>query len=63
MRYFIKLSYNGSLFHGWQSQPNAVSVQQTIEEAMSVILRGAGQRNTAPRPPKTRQDTPRKPAI
>ena len=52
MRYFLKLSYNGSPFHGWQSQPNAVSVQQTIEEALSVILRapvsitGAGRTDT-----------------
>ncbi len=39
MRYFLKLSYNGERFHGWQSQPNAVSVQQTIEEALSVVTR------------------------
>ena len=39
MRYFLKLSYNGTPFHGWQSQPNSVSVQQTIEESLSVILR------------------------
>lgn len=38
-RYFIKLSYNGAPYHGWQSQPNALSVQQTIEEALSKILR------------------------
>lgn len=52
MRYFLKLSYNGTPFHGWQSQPNAVSVQQTIEESLSVILRqdtpvvGAGRTDT-----------------
>lgn len=39
MRYFLKLSYNGLRFHGWQSQPNAVSVQQTIETALATILR------------------------
>lgn len=39
MRYFLKLSYNGSRYHGWQSQPNASSVQQTIEEVLSTILR------------------------
>ncbi len=38
-RYFIRLAYNGAPFHGWQSQPNAVSVQQMIEEALSRILR------------------------
>lgn len=39
MRYFIALSYNGKHYHGWQTQPNAVTVQQTIEEALSTLLR------------------------
>lgn len=39
MRYFIRLAYNGSDFHGWQIQPNAVSVQSTIEDALSILLR------------------------
>lgn len=39
MRYFLKLSYNGKPFHGWQSQPNALGVQQTIEEALSIVAR------------------------
>ncbi len=39
MRYFLELSYNGSQYHGWQSQPNAVSVQENIEKALSIILR------------------------
>ncbi len=38
-RYFMHLSYCGASFHGWQSQPNAVSVQQTIEDALSTIIR------------------------
>lgn len=38
-RYFMHLAYNGLPFHGWQRQPNAVSVQQTIEEALATILR------------------------
>ena len=52
MRYFLKLSFLGAPFHGWQSQPNAVSVQQTIEEALAKILRvptpivGAGRTDT-----------------
>ncbi|MDE7440812.1 MAG: tRNA pseudouridine(38-40) synthase TruA [Muribaculaceae bacterium] len=52
MRYFLKLSYNGTPFHGWQTQPNASSVQQTLEEALSIILRapvsitGAGRTDT-----------------
>ncbi|RNC86688.1 MAG: tRNA pseudouridine(38-40) synthase TruA [Winogradskyella sp.] len=38
MRYFIELSYNGKAYHGWQIQPNAVTVQQTIEDALSKLL-------------------------
>ena len=51
-RYFIRLSYNGSPFHGWQSQPNAVSVQETLEKALSTVMRsgikivGAGRTDT-----------------
>lgn len=37
-RWFIELSYNGSAFSGWQRQLNASSVQQTIEEAISLIF-------------------------
>jgi len=39
LRYFIELSYNGKNYHGWQMQPNASSVQQTIKDAISKILR------------------------
>lgn len=39
MRYFLRLSYDGAPFHGWQRQPNASSVQQTIEEALALVLR------------------------
>lgn len=38
MRYFIELSYNGKAYHGWQNQPNAITVQQVLEEALSVLL-------------------------
>ena len=38
MRYFIALSYNGKAYHGWQIQPNAITVQQTIENALSKLL-------------------------
>ncbi|RIA08980.1 tRNA pseudouridine38-40 synthase [Flavobacteriaceae bacterium MAR_2010_72] len=38
MRYFIELSYIGKAYHGWQNQPNAISVQQVLEEALSVLL-------------------------
>ena len=53
MRYFIELSYNGSNFHGWQIQPNAVTVQETIENSLQVLLKnknlkliGAGRTDT-----------------
>ncbi len=38
-RYFIHLAFKGTNYHGWQVQPNAVSVQQTLNEALSVILK------------------------
>jgi tRNA pseudouridine38-40 synthase len=38
MRYFIHLSYNGANYHGWQIQPNASSIQQTMENAVSLLL-------------------------
>lgn len=39
MRYFIEFSYNGKAYHGWQNQPNAISVQQVLEEALTKLLR------------------------
>lgn len=38
MRRFIQLSYDGAAYHGWQKQPNARSVQQTLQEALSTLL-------------------------
>jgi len=52
LRYFIQLSYNGSSYHGWQIQPNAVTVQETIQDALSKLLNtnisitGAGRTDT-----------------
>ena len=52
MRRFLKLSYDGAPFHGWQRQPADTSVQQTLEEALATILRepieltGAGRTDT-----------------
>ena len=52
MRYFLELSYNGSNYCGWQRQPGVASVQQTLEEALSLYLReniettGAGRTDT-----------------
>lgn len=39
MRYFITLSYDGTAYSGWQTQPSAVTVQETIEQALGTILR------------------------
>jgi tRNA pseudouridine38-40 synthase len=38
-RFFFEISYDGSHFHGWQRQNNAISVQQKIEEVFSMIYR------------------------
>ena len=38
-RYFIYLAYKGTHYCGWQNQPNGVSIQQCIEEALSKVLR------------------------
>lgn len=39
MRYFIEFSYDGKNYHGWQNQPNAISVQQVLENALTTLLR------------------------
>ncbi len=41
MRYFIELSYAGTNYHGWQSQPNAVTIQEQLEKALSLLLRSS----------------------
>lgn len=53
MRFFIQLSYNGTNYHGWQIQPNATSVQETLTKALNVVLNeknivimGAGRTDT-----------------
>lgn len=37
-RYFIKLSFRGTNYHGWQVQPNANTVQQVLNEDLSLLL-------------------------
>lgn len=39
LRYFIELSYDGTAYHGWQIQPNGSSVQETLQRALSLLLR------------------------
>lgn len=52
MRYFLELSYKGTAYNGWQKQPNAPSVQETLEHAVSLLTRenititGAGRTDT-----------------
>ena len=52
MRYFLELSYKGTAYNGWQRQSDAPSVQQTLETALSTLMRspvgivGAGRTDT-----------------
>ncbi|MCF6128653.1 tRNA pseudouridine(38-40) synthase TruA [Flavobacterium sp. AS60] len=52
MRYFIELAYKGTNYHGWQYQPGADSVQETLNKALSLLLKtdidivGAGRTDT-----------------
>ena len=39
MRYFIRFAYDGTHFHGSQRQPNGVTVQETLEQALAMIFR------------------------
>lgn len=38
-RYFITLSYDGTAYHGWQIQPNGISIQEVLEQALSTLMR------------------------
>lgn len=52
MRHFLELRYDGGAYCGWQRQPEQPSVQQTLERALSTLLRreifvtGAGRTDT-----------------
>ena len=39
MRYFIEIAYNGASYCGWQRQPNAITVQEVLEGAITSVLR------------------------
>ena len=39
MRFFVWFSYDGTAYHGWQVQPNGVTVQQELERCLSMLLR------------------------
>lgn len=38
-RYFIELAFKGTDFHGWQKQPNANTIQEEVDNALSVVLK------------------------
>jgi tRNA pseudouridine38-40 synthase len=52
LRYFIELSYKGKNYHGWQIQPDVISVQEKLNKAVSTIFQlnievvGAGRTDT-----------------
>ncbi len=39
MRYFLEFAYKGTNYHGWQYQPNAKSVQETLTKVLTTILK------------------------
>ncbi len=39
MRYFIDVSYSGKNYHGWQTQENAITIQEIIDNSLSTILK------------------------
>lgn len=42
MRYFLELAYDGTRFHGWQVQPNAITVQAVLDDALRKVFRHPG---------------------
>jgi tRNA pseudouridine38-40 synthase len=38
-RYFVWVSFDGTAYHGWQIQPNGMSVQQKVQQSLSLLLR------------------------
>jgi tRNA pseudouridine38-40 synthase len=39
LRYFIEIAYSGQNYHGWQNQPDSITVQEVLENSLSTILR------------------------
>lgn len=39
MKYFLHLGYDGGNYHGWQNQPDVISIQEVIEEKLSLIFK------------------------
>lgn len=38
MRIFLWLSFDGTAYHGWQIQPNGMSVQEKVQQCLSTLL-------------------------
>lgn len=38
-RFFIEITYNGTPYHGWQTQPNGITVQACLDEALTTCFR------------------------
>ncbi len=38
-RYFLSVAFDGTVFHGWQAQKNAPSVQQLLTDSLSMMMR------------------------
>lgn len=38
----LELSYDGTAYHGWQRQPNGITVQEVLEERLKKLFAGAG---------------------
>jgi tRNA pseudouridine38-40 synthase len=41
VRYFFRVEYDGTDYHGWQRQPNGMSIQESLETALSTAARQA----------------------
>ncbi|WP_181304889.1 tRNA pseudouridine(38-40) synthase TruA [Rufibacter sp. XAAS-G3-1] len=39
MRYFLEVAYDGTRFHGWQTQPNALAVQEVLDDCLRRVFR------------------------
>lgn len=38
-RVLLKISYDGTSYHGWQVQPNAVTVQQVLQDGLEKVIK------------------------
>lgn len=40
MRLFFYIAYKGTRYHGWQIQPNALTIQEKIQQALNTLFKG-----------------------